>query len=78
MRTRRAPHSRGQRIGPDSRLRQPARLGRRRFRVRAAGRGDASRRAGDKDKARNAYKTYLELAPTASAAAYARQQMQQL
>jgi Flp pilus assembly protein TadD len=40
--------------------------------------GDASRRAGDKDKARNAYKTCLELAPTASAAAYARQQMQQL
>jgi uncharacterized caspase-like protein/peptidoglycan/xylan/chitin deacetylase (PgdA/CDA1 family) len=40
--------------------------------------GDARYHAGDKDKARAAYQTYLELAPGAPAAAYARQQMQQL
>jgi uncharacterized caspase-like protein len=39
---------------------------------------DASLRGGDKDKARAAYKTYLELAPTSPGAAYARQQLEQL
>jgi peptidoglycan/xylan/chitin deacetylase (PgdA/CDA1 family)/uncharacterized caspase-like protein len=40
--------------------------------------GDAYAHAGDKDKARSAYKTYLELAPNAAGAGYARQQLQQL
>lgn len=39
---------------------------------------DAHGHAGDKDKARAAYKTYLELAPNASGAGYARQQLEQL
>lgn len=40
--------------------------------------GDAYSHAGDKPKAKSAYKTYLELAPNAAGAGYARQQMEQL
>lgn len=40
--------------------------------------GDAYARGGEKDKAKGAYKTYLELAPTGSGAAYAKQQMEKL
>jgi uncharacterized caspase-like protein/peptidoglycan/xylan/chitin deacetylase (PgdA/CDA1 family) len=40
--------------------------------------GDACTHAGEKDKARAAYQTYLELAPNASGAAYARQQVEKL
>ncbi|MFM9433559.1 peptidoglycan/xylan/chitin deacetylase (PgdA/CDA1 family)/uncharacterized caspase-like protein [Janthinobacterium sp. CG_23.3] len=40
--------------------------------------GDAHARAGDGVKAKGAYKTYLELAPNASAAGYARQQLDKL
>ncbi|TAK90673.1 MAG: tetratricopeptide repeat protein [Burkholderiaceae bacterium] len=38
--------------------------------------GDAWAKAGDKDKAKKAYNTYLELAPNGASAAYARQQLQ--
>lgn len=37
--------------------------------------GDAPARAGDKDKTRKAYPTYLELAPAGAGAAHARQQL---
>lgn len=40
--------------------------------------GDAYARGGEKEKAKGAYKTYLELAPTGSGAAYAKQQMEKL
>jgi peptidoglycan/xylan/chitin deacetylase (PgdA/CDA1 family)/uncharacterized caspase-like protein len=40
--------------------------------------GDAWARAGDADKARSAYKTYLELAPSGTNAGYARQQLEKL
>jgi uncharacterized caspase-like protein/peptidoglycan/xylan/chitin deacetylase (PgdA/CDA1 family) len=40
--------------------------------------GDAYARAGQADKARSAYKTYLELAPGGSGAGYARQQLEKL
>ncbi|WP_317205671.1 polysaccharide deacetylase family protein [Janthinobacterium sp.] len=40
--------------------------------------GDASARAGEADKAKLAYKTYLELAPKAGQAAYAKQQLEKL
>lgn len=40
--------------------------------------GDAYARGGAPDKARNAYKTHVELAPNAPTAAYARQQMDKL
>ncbi|MGJ7914807.1 polysaccharide deacetylase family protein [Massilia sp. LXY-6] len=40
--------------------------------------GDAYARAGQADKARTAYKTYLELAPGGSGAGYARQQLEKL
>jgi TolA-binding protein len=40
--------------------------------------GDASTRAGDGKRAQGAYKTYLELAPKGSGAAYARQQLEKL
>ncbi|WP_281913275.1 polysaccharide deacetylase family protein [Massilia varians] len=40
--------------------------------------GDAYARGGDKDKAKSAYKTYLELAPTGSGASYAKQQLEKL
>jgi uncharacterized caspase-like protein/peptidoglycan/xylan/chitin deacetylase (PgdA/CDA1 family) len=40
--------------------------------------GDAYARAGQGDKARTAYKTYLELAPAGSGAGYARQQLEKL
>jgi uncharacterized caspase-like protein/peptidoglycan/xylan/chitin deacetylase (PgdA/CDA1 family) len=40
--------------------------------------GDAYSRAGEKDKAKGAYKTYLELAPSGSGASYAKQQMEKL
>lgn len=40
--------------------------------------GDAYAKAGVPEKARRAYSTYLELAPTASAAPYARQQLEHL
>jgi uncharacterized caspase-like protein/peptidoglycan/xylan/chitin deacetylase (PgdA/CDA1 family) len=39
--------------------------------------GDAHQHNGDKDKARAAYKTYLELAPNSPSAGYARQQLDQ-
>ena len=38
--------------------------------------GDAYFRSGDKDKARAAYKTYLELTPTGAGAGYAKQQLE--
>jgi uncharacterized caspase-like protein/peptidoglycan/xylan/chitin deacetylase (PgdA/CDA1 family) len=38
--------------------------------------GDAHFRAGDKEKARAAYKTYLELTPNGAGAGYAKQQME--
>lgn len=38
--------------------------------------GDAHARAGDGAKAKSAYRTYLELAPNASAAAYVKQQLE--
>jgi uncharacterized caspase-like protein/peptidoglycan/xylan/chitin deacetylase (PgdA/CDA1 family) len=40
--------------------------------------GDAYARAGQGDKARTAYKTYLELAPVGSGAGYAKQQLEKL
>ena len=40
--------------------------------------GDAYARAGQGDKAKTAYKTYLELAPNGSGAGYARQQIEKL
>jgi uncharacterized caspase-like protein/peptidoglycan/xylan/chitin deacetylase (PgdA/CDA1 family) len=40
--------------------------------------GDAYARAGDGDKAKTAYKTYLELAPNGSGAGYARVQIEKL
>lgn len=40
--------------------------------------GDAYARGGEKDKAKGAYKTYLELAPTGSGASYAKQQLEKL
>ena len=40
--------------------------------------GDASARAGDGDRARSAYGTYLELAPNGSGAVYAKQQLEKL
>jgi uncharacterized caspase-like protein/peptidoglycan/xylan/chitin deacetylase (PgdA/CDA1 family) len=40
--------------------------------------GDAYARAGQADKARAAYKTYLELAPNSGSAGYARQQIEKL
>jgi peptidoglycan/xylan/chitin deacetylase (PgdA/CDA1 family)/uncharacterized caspase-like protein len=40
--------------------------------------GDATARAGDAKRAQGAYKTYLELAPNGSGAAYARQQLEKL
>jgi len=40
--------------------------------------GDAYARAGDGDKAKTAYKTYLELAPNGSGAGYARGQIEKL
>ena len=40
--------------------------------------GDAYARSGDGDKAKKAYQTYLELAPTASGAGYAKQQLEKL
>jgi uncharacterized caspase-like protein/peptidoglycan/xylan/chitin deacetylase (PgdA/CDA1 family) len=40
--------------------------------------GDAAARAGDTDKAKNAYKTYLELAPNGASAALAKQQLERL
>jgi peptidoglycan/xylan/chitin deacetylase (PgdA/CDA1 family)/uncharacterized caspase-like protein len=40
--------------------------------------GDAHARGGDHDKARNAYKTYLELAPNGPAASYVKQEIQKL
>jgi uncharacterized caspase-like protein len=40
--------------------------------------GDAYARGGEKDKAKGAYKTYLELAPTGSQASYAKQQLEKL
>jgi len=40
--------------------------------------GDATARAGDGKRAQGAYKTYLELAPKGSGAAYARQQLEKL
>jgi peptidoglycan/xylan/chitin deacetylase (PgdA/CDA1 family)/uncharacterized caspase-like protein len=40
--------------------------------------GDATARAGDSKRAQGAYKTYLELAPNGSGAAYARQQLEKL
>jgi uncharacterized caspase-like protein/peptidoglycan/xylan/chitin deacetylase (PgdA/CDA1 family) len=40
--------------------------------------GDAYARAGDADKAKTAYKTYLELAPNSASAGYARQQLEKL
>jgi peptidoglycan/xylan/chitin deacetylase (PgdA/CDA1 family)/uncharacterized caspase-like protein len=40
--------------------------------------GDAYSRAGDREKAKGAYKTYLELSPGGSAAAYAKQQVEKL
>ncbi len=40
--------------------------------------GDAYARAGQGDKAKGAYKTYLELAPKSPTAGYARQQMEKL
>jgi uncharacterized caspase-like protein/peptidoglycan/xylan/chitin deacetylase (PgdA/CDA1 family) len=40
--------------------------------------GDAYARAGQGDRARTAYKTYLELAPGGSGAGYARQQLEKL
>jgi uncharacterized caspase-like protein len=40
--------------------------------------GDAYARAGQGDKAKSAYKTYLELAPGGSGAGYARQQLEKL
>nr|WP_307742660.1 polysaccharide deacetylase family protein [Massilia varians] len=40
--------------------------------------GDAYTRGGEKDKAKGAYKTYLELAPTGSGASYAKQQLEKL
>jgi peptidoglycan/xylan/chitin deacetylase (PgdA/CDA1 family)/TolA-binding protein len=40
--------------------------------------GDAYAHSGDSDKAKKAFQTYLELAPTSSAAAYARQQIEKL
>ncbi|WP_371868529.1 polysaccharide deacetylase family protein [Telluria aromaticivorans] len=40
--------------------------------------GDAHARAGDKAKAKAAYKTYLELAPGGSGAGYAKEQMERL
>jgi uncharacterized caspase-like protein/peptidoglycan/xylan/chitin deacetylase (PgdA/CDA1 family) len=40
--------------------------------------GDAYARAGQGDKARTAYKTYLELAPGGSGAGYAKQQLEKL
>jgi tetratricopeptide (TPR) repeat protein len=40
--------------------------------------GDAYARAGDANKARAAYTTYLELAPNSGSAGYARQQLQKL
>ncbi|MCC2971802.1 polysaccharide deacetylase family protein [Massilia sp. IC2-476] len=39
---------------------------------------DAYARGGEKDKAKGAYKTYLELAPTGSQASYAKQQLEKL
>ncbi len=38
--------------------------------------GDAYFRSGDKDKAKAAYKTYLELTPNGSGAGYAKQQLE--
>ena len=40
--------------------------------------GDAYARGGEKDKAKGAYKTYLELAPTGAGASYAKQQLEKL
>ena len=40
--------------------------------------GDAFARAGERDKARGAYKTYLELAPAGGGAGYAKQQLEKL
>jgi uncharacterized caspase-like protein/peptidoglycan/xylan/chitin deacetylase (PgdA/CDA1 family) len=40
--------------------------------------GDAEVRLGEKGKAKKAYQTYLELAPTAAASAYAKQQLEKL
>jgi Flp pilus assembly protein TadD len=40
--------------------------------------GDAYARAGQGDKAKTAYKTYLELAPGGSGAGYAKQQLEKL
>ncbi len=40
--------------------------------------GDAQAKIGDKDKARSAYQTYLELAPASSQAAYVKQQLEKL
>lgn len=40
--------------------------------------GDAYARAGQEDKARAAFKTYLELAPTGAGAVYVREQLQRL
>jgi len=40
--------------------------------------GDAYSRGGEKAKAKGAYKTYLELAPTGSGAVYAKQQLEKL
>jgi uncharacterized caspase-like protein/peptidoglycan/xylan/chitin deacetylase (PgdA/CDA1 family) len=40
--------------------------------------GDAYARAGDADKAKTAYRTYLELAPNSASAGYARQQLEKL
>jgi Flp pilus assembly protein TadD len=40
--------------------------------------GDAYAHAGDGDKAKTAYRTYLELAPSGSGAGYARQQIEKL
>lgn len=40
--------------------------------------GDAQARANDNEKAKQAYKTYLELAPASAASAYAKQQLEKL
>jgi len=40
--------------------------------------GDAHARNGEKDKAKGAYKTYLELAPSGSGAFYAKQQLEKM